>query len=548
MKGLRLKFLTGFLIASLILTSCQNQAAELPDVSGGISTACSFEAMEQHDEAWWWENYLQGQVYQFQHEFPHKKEDDNWEDELYMLFCYGYRQGILETSDVDHYNVKLPKETLNELAPIVLNKPDISHIYTDYMEDEEGYIHHYGNFKNIFKQNYGSTPTGDWAFNVESAEYPTPYTAKITVKIKSSDPFSYRRIFNYEQNEFDHYVLKSVECSHQKEPLDFQGPPETKIYDADSSSKNFYNFIGESCDKSKLVSAFFRYGICQYSVFDAENLEKEPVTRNIYLDKDESMFLEAQLREDDLFISSDKKIRKISLLDGKILKEVEMPKHFSELYEESDRQYPYGFIFDDDLNYVSYSNPEGLFLAEFASDKVTKISDNEANRYHQLKVYPKSLKDGKLYYYNNYSASLTDLGLYDKDKGKEVPLDIDFPENIRELEEVHQIFNNKAIYRYDTRGESPKFVAKVCDLETGQTFSIEKQPERDNSFVYFNDNNAFLLSTDLDEGDPVIYKLNINDGSIEEEIFSMKGLIGSINFYNGHIMMASGENIIVVPI
>lgn len=527
MKNLKLKFLCAAALSVLLLTSCQSEKMPFDEISEGepaISvSAPSFPALEKHDETWWWENYLKGQVFDFQSEYP-SDSDNLWlnqKREFSLLFTYAYLNDMTQVSDIEGYDIKVSKENLNKIAPIVLNKPDVSHLDFIYMEDGDGYVHYYGNFKNSLKDD-DDIPNGNWAFTVTDVNYPTDYTALVTVE---TDDF--KTTFSYEQNEHNHYVLKSVseeakgKIKEESDKFSFETTLSFKEYSIDELNKSslYHPQIPASGDRIITTDKSpDKKGFIRYFVYDAKELSKEPLlsfdvkmpsTENVYIGTQE------EARGDFLFVYNNESISKYSLSTGELIKEIAVSDNYKKMRQMPHGHTPFQYVFDDDLNYMSYSCEEGLFLDDLGNNKSIKVCDiEEYVRVNSISTNPYAIKDKKLYYIDNFNDfSLENLKCFDIESKKEITLDLSLPKLSDDLS-FTKVMGDKYLAKlaYD-------YVLGIYDANTNES-KLAKEIDRSYSgnIIYTKD-KVFLMhetTAGLGSGYNELYEINLETGELSQ--------------------------------
>lgn len=529
MKNLKFKFLSAAALSVLLLTACQSEKMPSNDTSGSehsISvSAQTFPALEKHDETWWWENYLKGQVFDFQSEYPSDNLWLNQKREFSLLFTYAYLNDMTLSSDLEWYDVKVSKENLNKIAPIVLNKPDVSHLDFTYMEDGDGCVHYYGNFKNSLKDD-DDIPNGSWAFTVTNVSYPTDYTALVTVE---SDNF--KRIFSYEQNEYDHYVLKSVteeskgEIKEQNDNFSFETTLPFKEYSIDELNKSSLYYPKITAPNDKLIitdKSPDKKGFIRYSVYNAKELSKEPlISFDVKMASTEHEYnrTKEETRGDFLFVYNNESIRKYSLSTGELVKEIPVSDNYKKMRQMPHNNTPFQYVFDDDLNYMSYSCEEGLFLDDLGNNKSIKVCDiEEYVKVNSISTYPYVIKDKRLYYIDNFSDfSFENLKCFDIESKKEIALDVSLPKLSNDLD-FTKVMGDKYLAELAYNIDSD-YVLEIYDVNTKESKLVKELDHSRSGDVIYTKDKAFLMHDTIDgmgSGYDQLYEIDLETGELSQ--------------------------------
>lgn len=555
------RFLCTFLCCSLLLTACQSErlpTGETHQPEKEVSAAdTSFPAMEQHDEAWWWQNYLCGQVYRFQQEYsldPTGKDPYNWPYELSLLFTYAHTHGLTQPTQDSHSDVKIQKEELDRLAPIVLNKPDISHIYTGSMEDEEGYLRYYGNFSS-YAALKEETSTGDWAFTVTKVEYPTPYTADVTVE---TDHFT--RVFSYEQNRHGYYVLTQVREEPKQETTEeelvFETPLEFQVYPKSELSRELQGSITPHMPGTQqlvLCNGISGLGVYICSVHDPDALDGPPISSfQIRLGYGE-IDLE-NLVTDTAFISCGSKfIRRYDLYTGSLLEEVPVPMSYQERMQS---QICYPYVVDEELHYMAYVCEEGLFLEDLktgASQKLTEVGSPD--RYYTLKIQTLGIRDGKLYYVDDWGdTSYEHLIAYDIAGGTHTKNPLELPQHHPHMR-FDRIMGDRALGRLASQlaygAEESDPLLEIYDRRTGEQKLVAKAPEF-GGVVHYTEDRVFAQDFDqmaTDSDSDKLWEVDLDTGTQKAvPVFQSNLPVQEFIPLRNHILVCYGDEIVVLTL
>ena len=561
MKNLKLKFLCAMALSVLLLTSCQSEKTpsdEISESEPNISvSAPAFPALEKHDETWWWENYLNSQAYDFQAEYPSDSIEANQKKEFSLLFTYAYLNDMTLPSEIQGYDVKVSKENLNKIAPIVLNKPDVSHLDFIYMEDSEGYVHYYGNFENSLKDD-DDIPNGNWAFTVTNVSYPTDYKADVTVETEL-----FKRVFSYEQNEHNHYVLNSVteeakgEINEEKDSFSFETTLSFKEYSLDKLDKSalYYSKIAAPGDRLIIIDKSpDKFGFYRYYVYDAKELSKEPlISFDVKMASTEldQINTDEEARGDFLFVHNNESIRKYSLSTGELVKEIAVSDNYKKMRQMPHHNTPFQYIFDDDLNYMSYSCEDGLFLDDLGNNKSIKVCEiEEYIRVNSISTYPYAIKDNKLYYIDNFNIhSFENLKCFDIESEKKVLLDISLPKPPDHMG-FNKVIGSKYIAKFLDLRITGDHIMEIYDSNTKESKLVNNIDHSYWGDVIYTKDKAFLEHETIEgmgSGCDELYEINLETGELSQ-VFKASSQSCSFTALDNLIIVTCPQKLIVLSL
>ena len=533
------KYILILIMTALVLCSCgrrdENNTSEIQSSADNSESSTQsvseqsekpqttdFKPMEKNDEAWWWQNYISQRAYDYQMEYPTNSSAKNQFNELREVMRLAYQKGLAEMTERSFWSAKL--EDLQKLAPEALGKKDLSHIYTDFLTDENGVTTIYVQI--LSEENYNESGTGDWAFTVTKVEYTDDYTAEITVETDSIE-----RVFTFVQSSKDVYRLVSVSenfknADSEEVKLEFTSEIPAKTYSnyEDSLLNNEYNIL--MLDENRILDVYEEYfiGICEFAIKDVNDLEKEPEKLfHFLLKKDESTVGERFYinSKGNLIITTNKRIAEVSVKDGSIIKEVPVGKNYLHTDFTS---WGNNYVVDEDLNYMAYASEEGVFVENLNDGKAIKVCDTEPSKFF-LSANVIEIKDGILTYLKNEYYDGLDRRIYfDIEKGCDVEPELKIPHPKTENFVYKRIIGDKAIGDIMDGRMSSNYWLETYNINTGE---VKQIPNRENyNGLLITDSEVYVICADRKHTE--LRKINLDTGLLDEPIFTAES--GDITF------------------
>ena len=473
--------------------------------------------MAHHDDVWWWNNYVYDLAYDMQYTYPAISEAKNQEADVYRLMLYAARHDEAEISESkDELTVK--REKADSLAQKALGTKDASHLYLDYITDKDGNMSYYVSAVYRSKRENTEGYAGDETFSITNVHYITPFICEISL--------SDGRSMIFEQNSNDGYILTSVEAVMREGSKKLQIETDKKlktVYANNESEENLIDsmqFVGAW--ENEIVTAATdgeRLGLREFFVFDVDNMEQPKRSFLTALAYGEDFVDVSINKKGNLILATDHNLREYDL-NGKLLESRDLPKEYLDLTAKNINRWSNSYIFDDNCDYIAFVYPEGLFVSDLKTGKVTKVCDVESGKMMLEGGYPMKIKDGVLVFADKRSVApcLSNAKYYDIKSEKEVQDPYNIPASQDEGIQFKYVIDDKyAIGEAHTMMESQSDM-EIYNIETKETISIKDK----NASVIVDGNAVYLLCRKSKRADSGIYlvKVDLKTGELSKPIFT----------------------------
>ncbi len=473
--------------------------------------------MAQHDDVWWWNNYVYDLVYDMQYTYPAISEAENQVADVYRLMLYAARHNEAELSQ-SKGELTVKREKADTLAQKSLGTKDASHLYLDHITDKEGNMSYYVSAvyrkQNENEEGYAK----DESFSITNVQYITPFICEISL--------SDGRSMIFEQNSNDGYILKGVEAvmreGGKKLELQADKKPET-VYADNEREENLIDsmqFVGAW--ENEIVTNTTdgeRLGLLEFFVFDSDNMKQPKRSFLAALAYGENFVDAAINQKGNLILATDHNLREYDL-NGKLLGSHDLPKEYLDLTAKNINLWGSSYIFDDNCNYIAFVYPEGLFASNLKTGKTVKVCDVKNNKMLLEGGYPMEIKDGVLVFADKRSIApcLSNAKYYDIKSETEVPSPYNIPASQDEGIQFKYVIDDKyAIGEAHGMLESQSDM-EIYNIETKETIRIKDK----NASVIVDGNDVYLWcrKSQREGGISYLVKADLKTGELSKPIFT----------------------------
>ncbi len=474
-------------------------------------------ALEPKDAAWWWENYVRDLAYSFQDIYPSKLHSENQAADIYRLMVYAVRHGKVEvpTSKSDP-DVKLPLEKAKEIAPKALGETELSGLYLDHITDKNDVMNYY--VSAVFKKSDPKFPAGDDVFRITDVTYLDLLHCEVTL---SSDWTDSSRIMSFEQNKYDEFYLTSVriEPKPQREAFSVTTDHPLSIFHAQNESEHqtlsHLEYVGMTESDLVMVSPENTIGLLEFLVFDLQNLSEPHSTFFAPLAYGENA-QEMKIGErGTLLLATDHNLREYDLR-GNLVKSKDLPSYFLEDAARFRGKWGSRYIYTEDLHYIAYSYPGGLYAADLESGKQIKVCDVTEDKF-SLSAYPQEIKDGTLSYLteNVHASCLSHYRYFDLAQEKEISSPYDIPSSSDHGIQFQYVIGNKAIGLPNPMMQAQSSL-EIYDMDTHQTIQVKEE----HSSARVDGENVYLFTYDKNQNLSSLKKVDLETGALSAPLLT----------------------------
>ena len=531
----KMKFAAIFTACLFLLTSCVEELPEEtinPSEEGTASCEASLiETNKEHDKAWWWNNYIADYIMYLDTDYPSDNLMTRYYQEFKLLTAAAIKNNDCKISDDKDPHAVIKREDLEKNALEALGKEDISYLDTEFLEDEYGTFSVYSSA--ITREKHPEE-YGNLRFEVTEVNCTDDKKAVITVSMRQREGN-----FTFKENSLGSYTLEAVKWTEEeKKPIEYICDQEH--YHIRSSDSNFrYNEsipVGLIDDTLYKMSSDDTYlGLVEFSSFDIASIEAPKNSFLVKLEKSEHILPNSTKIENGyIILPTTKTLKKIDPKTGEIINSKPLTANFSNQYDIYGKLWGTKYIWDENLQFISYCTPDGIFLDDIDSDTSFTVCYVPMDNIH---IYGGAFKiqDGLLYYYTDrLNFSYDDYKCFDIKSMKEVPCPFMLPPSEDNISYSHRI-GNKFIGEPSPFLESDTGLA-IYDYSTGNIIK-SKEPTVN---IFDDPDSLYILKTKILPSGLNEYKLmevNLETGVFSEPVITMEASFFHVD--------AIGEKIVI---
>lgn len=473
--------------------------------------------MAQHDDVWWWDNYVYDLAYDTQTTYPAESAVINQNMEVYQLMLYAVRHNEAEIPK-GKTEIKLKKDKADAIAQRALGKKDAKHLYLEHITDKYGNINYYVSAAYRRMSNSIEGKAGDDIFSITEVNYITPFVCQISLSDK--------RKMEFKQISNDEYVLSGVEAVMESREKSLEIKSDKKVsavYAESEKESTFFNsllYAGAHENQIVLYTEDSRLGLYEFCIYNGDDM-KTPIKRFLAgLAYGENLIDASVDEKGNIIFATDHNIRKYDF-DGKLLEIVELPKEYLDLTAKNMNDCSSGYIFDDSCNYMSFVYPEGLFAADLKNGKVSKVCDVEQTYLLLEGGYPMEIKDGVLIFADRRSIApcLSNAKYYDIKTGKEIEAPYVIPTSDDEGIQFKYVIDDEYAIGEPHGMMNSKSDMEIYNIKTKKNIKVDRK----NAHMYRNGNDVYLFGKRESTANALydFVKVDLKTGSLSEPLFSI---------------------------